>query len=302
MKCVCGYQFALDPKTDKISDGKFNSFIRRASANNTYYFTSEQLYTAVCEKQVSGVAALILGPIVLVGGVIAAFYFWPEVPPLVAIVVGILNTTHGCYNHYFQVVPISQFETWLKKFEKQHGRIEKLVSRLSLDKPPPEWKEPDIFDYGVERIIIVERWILVDLLVKNGVHTSNSALIVAADGYPAYLTQRVETLLSESPELPVFLLHDATTKGIHWADGIKLARPYNNGKRKIVDMGVSPDDLSKLKRLRRRRMRKQKFIGPVDAIPMALLANGIVMSTDQNLTIAELIEQSASPDATSSFG
>ena len=42
-------------------------------------------------------------------------------------------------------------------------RLQKMLTTAQLGTPPPDWPEPDIYDYGVERILIVEHDILVDL-------------------------------------------------------------------------------------------------------------------------------------------
>lgn len=47
MRCDCGYQFVFDPKVDKIADGKFAAALSKASANDTNYFTQNQLDAAI---------------------------------------------------------------------------------------------------------------------------------------------------------------------------------------------------------------------------------------------------------------
>lgn len=47
LQCACGYRFIFDPRvTDGLTDAEFIESIDSASANGTYYFTKNQLYTA----------------------------------------------------------------------------------------------------------------------------------------------------------------------------------------------------------------------------------------------------------------
>lgn len=115
-----------------------------------------------------------------------------------------------------------------------------LLLRPSLHEPPPDFPEKDLFDYGVERIIIVERPLLVDLLVKNGFHIDQNALVFSRDGYPAYILQRARKMIKEVPSLPVYLLHDASEVGMAMSRKNKLLRCT------VVDLGIKPEHLEKM--------------------------------------------------------
>jgi hypothetical protein len=85
------------------------------------------------------------------------------------------------FTHFYQLAKVliiihlsygqtpNQEEFWriVKKWEEKKGALAGMLVKPSLHQPPPEFQESDIYDYGVERIIIVERPILVDLLPKS---------------------------------------------------------------------------------------------------------------------------------------
>ena len=66
----------------------------------------------------------------------------------------------------------------------------------------------------MERILVVARDLLVDLMINNNRHTDQRILVLAESGYPDYLVPRARQLLEERCDLPVFLLHDATPSGV----------------------------------------------------------------------------------------
>ena len=75
MRCQCGYRFVINPKLPgNLTDGKLLTFIRKASANNTYYFTFNQLYTVWC--QLAYRKSWLRGWIGLIGVVILVILTW----------------------------------------------------------------------------------------------------------------------------------------------------------------------------------------------------------------------------------
>jgi hypothetical protein len=100
--------------------------------------------------------------------------------------------------------------------------------------------EDDVFKYGVEKIIITDADLLVDLLVKNHAHAEQKALIVAESGYPAYLQDKVKQVLRMRPDLPVILLHSADAHGTDMAKRLRTSNVYPLAKANIVDAGLYP--------------------------------------------------------------
>ena len=72
---------------------------------------------------------------------------------------------------------------------------------------PPDYPEADLFDYGAERILVVDDAIVVDLLVRTGVHTDARVIIISTTGYPRQIVERAASLVSHRPDVPVHVLH-----------------------------------------------------------------------------------------------
>lgn len=291
----CGYQFAFNPKSSDtigMTDGKFLSFIKAASKDGTQYFTGNQLYSAYCRRQsTSRWPAIFFGVIVLViGGGITLFA--AKILGYGMLVFGlllILGAILGSRN----VMSSEQFEQLTQKFRQSGKPIEKLIDQPELNEPPPNWPEPDIYDYGVERILIVQRDILVDLFVKNEIHTTQRTLIISEKGYPQYLLPVAVKLLEERPDLPVFLLHDATEIGTRMKDRLvrKDLLPVENHP--ITDLGLFPEDFQELKRTKNFDSANEARELPVDALMMPFLAGGLAAAFTGGLAFSDLIAQEA---------
>ena len=58
-----------------------------------------------------------------------------------------------------------QLASWQAKYP-----LEKLLEGRKLEAPPPDWKEEDVYDYGAERVLVVDDDALVDFFVLNDFH------------------------------------------------------------------------------------------------------------------------------------
>jgi len=76
-----------------------------------------------------------------------------------------------------------------------------MLVKAALHQPPPDFTEPDIYDYGVESILVVDRDILVDVFVKNGFHAQQHVLVISINRYPAYLLAEARKALDANPRL-----------------------------------------------------------------------------------------------------
>ena len=304
MTCVgCNYRFCFNPKVSGLTDGKFSACIRSASQNGTQWYTENQLYAAFCRRMsrpqykyaLMGLAPMALGfliltetngnssfgPLLIAGGVVLSI--------LVAI---------ACH---FQrpVVERSSFDGYLKQWKshKKLGKSSKLLIKPSLKKPPPEWTEPDIYDYGVERILIVERNILVDLFVRNGFHAEQRMLVLAESGYPSYLAPIAAKLLEERADLPIFLLHDATAHGIGMEQRIRSGDLLPLRNQPLTDLGLFPADFQRLKRTKSFDVADKARALPVDALPFPFLVMGMQSAFIHGVPFSTLLTQQTGSSA-----
>ena len=304
MKCNCHYQFALDPKSDQMTDGKLLALVRGASSNGTYYFTPHQLYTTYCSRH-RDVGRLPVIAMVGVVATVAVLMVPPEIKlvcvsillfALVAIVIAAFVPS--------SVPPRSTLEKAVQKYEGIKGPISKLVRSHRLADPPPEWDEPDIYDYGVERVLVVQRDILVDLLVLNGFHKAQRTLIISGGGYPTYLTPMAVQVLEQNSEMPVFFLHDATREGLAWFEQISKSKKLPWQDHAKVDLGIYPDDIRRIKKLRKLRPELSNYGLEIDVLPYAMLVVGLEVAIEERQSLGYLLalRDAEKEHAPSSFG
>lgn len=285
--CTCGYHFALNPAQDYgWADGRFLAIIRRASAVDTLYFTEEQLYAAYCRRlRGHGPGCWLVFTLVVAGlggllGFVTRNEVAREAPSPLHFILGILGLMAlvGIIGFLRSLTSTTRppsrrrFDKLLDKWVRAKGPPEKMLRKPGLHEPPPEWREPDLYDYGVERLLIVERPLLVDLLVRNGLHARERMLVISPDGYPDYLMPRVRELLARQTDLPVFLLHDATEVGVRFAESPAVQALLGPTGHTPTDLGLFPEDVPGLQGLRPLKPKRADHRVPVDALSMLALS------------------------------
>jgi hypothetical protein len=296
MKCTrCGYEHVFDPKTDGIADIKFKGLLKAASANDTQYFTFNQLYARYCRGREGFIQAAFVSLLtsagklgvgmLAVGVTVGIIGYGSESAPAIAL--GVLVAIAGGVafvvgRHREQVSPArrvaasrEKLKGWVEKWKRANRPIPRLLETPSLDRAPAPYREGDIYDYGVEKLLIVQHDLLVDLLVKNDFHADQRALVLSERGYPSYLVSHAARLLKERPDLPVILLHDATPVGVGMRDRLRQSHAFDLGNRKLIDAGIFPADVKKIKALGPTVPEASEFAVPVDLISFGVLAGGL---------------------------
>ncbi len=214
-----------------MSDGRFTALIDRASAGDTYFFTRNQLYVAFLQRTKRGVLnqspamRFLIFPLLHLLG-IAIFYLFLEAFTghdvwLQPTLFYILIVTAIKYNIKApEPMAPAGFEQFINKWLKYEPIPRLLGENLRLKEPPPDWEEADIYDYGVESVLVVDEDELVDLFVLNNFHAEQRCAVISKNGYPDYIKPRVKALLSAKPDLPVFVLHRSDSKGIILANSL----------------------------------------------------------------------------------
>lgn len=289
MTCSCSYEFVFNPKSDQLTDGKFVALINRVSQQSTRYFTQPQLYAAYVRDKGTktalwGCAAII--PILVLIGI-----NWNESVPFLCCI-GIFTVGVLLGNVFFgNPKPPSRFDEFVTRWKSSSmgDTLEKMLEETSLKEKPPEWNEADLYDYGVERLLIVEHDMLVDLLVKNNVHTAERTLIMSLDGYPHYLQDQARRIVEERPDLPIYLLHDYRKgESGSFARRVADASWIDLRDRHLIDLGLNEADIAGMKAFKYRTFKNANHI-PVDWLSSGALATGLagcLARNDENLATA----------------
>jgi hypothetical protein len=161
-----------------------------------------------------------------------------------------------------------------------------IVTPLLEGDAPVDYPEPDLFDYGAERILVVDDPIVVDLLVRNGVHTDSRAIIISLSGYPRQVRERAASLVRNRPDVSLHLLHgssvnveamSATTRALL---GASDATP--------IDIGISPSTARKVAAI---RWARRLASVPVDALPYGWLTSGVSEALTTGTSLEALSER-----------
>lgn len=296
MTCAkCGYAHAFDPKADGITDGKFLALIRTASAKDTVYFTFNQLYAVYCRGRSRIIAAIVeskLGPLgffgltlaivgatLVIGGSATDAMFMLGVGAVLTagglVLRSIGRKTRELAPERTEPPGAERLAGWIRKWAAAGKPNPKLLETPALHSAPAPYREADIYDYGVERIIIVEHDLLVDLLVKNNQHAEQRALVIAESGYPSYLVPHAKRLLAQRPELPVVLFHDATPHGTQMATRLRDGGLFPLGGRRLIDAGIFPRDVPKIRALDATLPGTYGNAARADYLPFASMAAGL---------------------------
>jgi hypothetical protein len=293
LRCTrCRYAYIFDPKADRMNDYRWTQIMKKASANGSVCFTKRQLHTQWALKMSPGRGGRI------VGGVVLSFVTVPLAiagGPLLLLLAAPLAV-------FASAIPTPKvkwerdtFRTQFDKWTAKGGRTDGLIQRPALTEPPPSWQEPDIYDYGVERIIVVEHDLLVDLLVKNNFHLEQRALIVSASGYPTYLQPQLDKVLAERPDTPVLVLRDATFRGDTVAATVEKRL-----RRRVLDVGLTAADVKASPMLRRLLEREADGL-PLDVLPWTAFIGAIAPAIQRATTLRDLSASTSGGDSGSFF-
>lgn len=299
MTCGCGYGFVLNPEFDQgLTDGRFLRAIHRASSAGKQVFTRGQLYTALrpeagrwrgSSNWVIYLAVMPIGLLMFAGSTEVAV--WALGGAWVAIVAlsyfafpWLMRVTEGAGS----ALTADGFARLVERWLDQRGSIKGLLLEPGLQEAPPPGPESDLHDYGVERVLVVQRDLLVDLFVRNGFHASQRALIVSASGYPGYAEEKLADLLEAHGDLPVFLLHDSTSEGQEPVSSLSL--PQLSG-RSIIDLGLSPEGVAILKPPRWIRRSYPSLEIPLDFVAYGTLTDVVSAAMREGISIREHLER-----------
>ncbi len=247
----CQYRFVLDPKESPYcADREFIRSINVASDDGTRWYTPNQLHGVIFRRR-----------------------------------------NRGFFRRFFPAPGSWDLAATQKSVRRwwDAGRdLRSIVHTPVLDTKEAEsrWPEPDLFDYGAEAILAVDDRLVVDLLVRNQVHTNAKAAIVdARNGYPSAIAERLKPLVTARPDLPIFLLHSSRADA-----AASLERDVRNlldaSENPVIDLGLGVDSVRSMD-----GMRWARRVSPVsaDMLPHRLLTDGVAAAIANRVALEELM-------------
>jgi len=261
-----------------VSEAEWLALARQASADGAGYFTENQLYCRYARGRVQVTRYISqrgkVGLLMVVLG-LAIWIYGLEADWGMTLVLGIAVTLGGVAQVGTGVVtrrdPAARepLTRWLDDRLAQ-GPLPKLIRAPELAQAGLEWSPP-----RVECLLIVERDLLVDWLLKNDAHRLLSALIVSESGYPERLVPEARRLLDERSDLKVIALHDATQRGVELRSRLQASSSLPLAEREITDAGLFAAEVGELEELAA-AFPASHFTGvPLDALSFPSLLAGI---------------------------
>jgi hypothetical protein len=254
----------LDPATSGgLTDYNLKMRLEKISQSGTVYLTLRQLYASYRNKYKKNSGAVPL-TVAALSGVLVFFAFNPWVGAIMVILFSWAAYAESKRKPWLSITQFNNlFERWYVNSTVTDS-AKTMVLGTELQVLPAKSLEQDIYDYGVEAVIVTDQDIYVDLFVKNNYHTQYKALIVSKNLYPDYLQPRLESILAKKPDLPLFFIHDATIEGMQTMEHFKNITTLNTTGHPCIDLGLTPKYFARLKPLKKLKVDIDDTYAPLD--------------------------------------
>ncbi len=246
----CGYQFVFRKKPDQISDFALRQIIQRLSDNGQYAFTATQLALEIGrfwrKKNLGPLGCSVIALIVSAIAATGAYPVWgwpgPALAPLAILPLAVWLGRRGKNS-----IAIHKARQIVKQYHQAHP-IHELADGAAFRQPTPtvDFHDPH---YAPERILVVERDELVDLLVRNRFHLTAKAAVVSRTGYPEQVFAACQEFLRNHPQTPVQVVHDASLQGFALTAKLAADPQWRFASPRLVDLGISRTTLNSDSRL-----------------------------------------------------
>lgn len=253
MTCgACGYRFALDPKkAPNLSDMAIKKLVDRLSGFGQYAFTYHQLYARIHrllrKKGRSGRigCAVVLGILLIILS-FSVFSEW-ALPPLALIVPAALYIWFIVWLVRRPVkIPHSAIADTISRYRAAHP-LEGMADGTGIQEGGGTDLDPELLQHAPERILIVERDDVAEMLIRNGFHLENKTLVISANRLPTRAFAAYRHFLTRHPDLPVAVIHDASKKGHRLKTDLMADPEWGLAGKKVQDLGLHPADVARLK-------------------------------------------------------
>jgi hypothetical protein len=134
----------------------------------------------------------------------------------------------------------SKFEEIVRRWESINSPINKMLPVPSQTNTSANISS-DITNYSFDRAVICDRPSIAQMLIANNFHFENSCAVLSVTGYPQSIFDTVMTMLKRNPNLKVYVLHDASPKGVGLANYLRTNEKwFTDNNIAIYDVGLFP--------------------------------------------------------------
>lgn len=250
-RCTCGYMFALNPKESPyLSDRAVATITDKLSQFGRYYFTFNQLYVVLHKaaarrkrkQKIVWVAVVVAGSIGLSIGLSSHKIAW--LVPFVLVSAGLLiwYILKGPVP-----VPSEDLIHAIRKYEKMHSIPNMVNGKRFKGELTKQQVQDELFDYAPQRILIVPTDDMVDMLVLNRFHADTKTAVISQTKYPKQVFNACRRALEQHPDLPVEIIHDASTDGLQLMDKLLGDKTWNLQGKNVKDLGLFAHDVERIK-------------------------------------------------------
>lgn len=232
----CHYRFLFRKKSDRISDFSFRQIIERLSDHGQQAFTATQLALAICRywrKQYLGVIGYSVGITMI--SLFIGFIVRPKVGVMVFLTLAVIAFLLHRFGRTH--IDFSQARKLVDRYHQVHP-ISVLADGHAFQQSPESADFRELH-YAPERILVVERDDLVDMLIRNRFHLNHKTAVVSCTGYPNKVFAACQEFLRHHPNTPVQVLHDASAPGFGLTTQLAADPKWEFARRSLVDLGIS---------------------------------------------------------------
>lgn len=237
---TCNYRFVFRKKNDRISDFTFRQISQRLSDDGHQAFTVTQLALAICRHW----RKHYLGPIgysiiILLISVFVGLMAHPKVGLGVFLALSVLAMLLHRWGK--TGLPFGEARKLVERYHQAHP-IAALADGRAFQRNTESVDLEDL-SYAPERILVVERDDLVDMLIRNRFHLNHKSVVVSRTGYPEKVFAACREFLKNHPNTPVQILHDASPPGFALTAQLSTEPKWDFAQRSLVDLGISRTSL-----------------------------------------------------------
>lgn len=257
----CRHPIVFDPKRtfgDFFNDKLFQKTVALISVSNTLKFTPRQYYYFINNMKAVNPQYSIapLGCFFLFAALVSFFIglskhdFVPLfVVPSVLLLISLF--TMPSVLAMFGIKPRRSIRVTYGTAVAAFDRWAAVNEPIDLLLPNPLKSIPsgkvaaELLDYSFDRLIVTETDEIAQFLIANNFHFENNCAVLSINKYPIKIFDTIMMMLKNNPELKVFVLHNASWRGISILDQVRNEWFKDQPTVQIIDLGLLPRQFEK---------------------------------------------------------